>query len=95
MTRPGPRHWGLFLVEIFDLFAQRFHDGARFGRDAVRMILAQVFVARERLAGESVQEGFAEQLAVGRMTQVNTFNTLSGIETVIFLTCSLFLPCSA
>ena len=57
-------------VEVFDLFAKGFHDGAGLGGDAVRMILAQVVVTGQRLAGEGVQEGFAEQLAVGRMTQV-------------------------
>lgn len=54
----------------------------------------QIGIIRQRLPGKGMQKRFAQQLAVGSVTQVvhlttrafigEDFNTLRGMETVIF-----------
>ena len=58
------------FVELLDGFTQRFKNGADGLRHIVGSVLAQILVIGQRLAGEGVQEGFTEQLAVGGVAQV-------------------------
>lgn len=98
----------LFIVSVFPRIrvdSQFTHNRFRRFRDLIAALFTQVFIVRQRLSGKGMQKRFAQQLAVGRVTQVihlttrafigEDFNTFRGMETVIFFTCSLFLPCSA
>ena len=58
------------LVELLDGLAQLDHDALGRARNIIGLVFAQIIVTGERLAGEGVQEGFAQQLTVGGVTEV-------------------------
>ena len=58
------------LVELLDGLAQLDHDALGRARNIIGLVFAQIIVTGEWLAGEGVQEGFAQQLTVGGVTEV-------------------------
>ncbi len=58
------------LVELFDGLTQLDHDALGGIRNIIGLVFAQIVIAGQRLTGEGVQEGFAQQLTVGGVTEI-------------------------
>lgn len=63
-----PRN-GLF-VELFDGLSQLDHDALGGIWNIIGLVFAQIVIAGQRLAGKGVQEGFAQQLTIGGVTEI-------------------------
>ena len=63
----------LFIVSVFPRIrvdTQFTHNRFRRFRDLIAALFTQVFIVRQRLSGKGMQKRFAQQLDVGRVTQV-------------------------
>lgn len=58
------------LVELFDGLTQLNHDALGGVWNIIGLVFAQIVIAGQWLTGEGVQEGFAQQLTIGGVTEI-------------------------